>query len=108
MHHGRPYADKPRLFLDETLFTAETDNAFRIDGDVIIRREGGIERRLTVGPDSLRYDDGVVRVDLTRDWRMLASSVTAPFEGIRSLGPAAEMLVLFEGIRRSLPFLLVR
>ena len=31
VHQGRPYRDKPRLFLDRAAFEAETENAYRLD-----------------------------------------------------------------------------
>jgi putative selenate reductase len=107
VHRGRPYADKPRLFLDPALFAREAGNAFRIEGPTIRRREGGVEWRLTVDEGGFFYDDAVVTVQLTRDWQLRRMAVTAPYEGPRSLRPAAEMAVLHEGITRALPFLLV-
>ena len=107
VHHGRPYADKPRLFLDADLFAAETSNAFRIEGDVIRRREQGRESRLTVRGDTLTYEDDALRVLLTRDWRVIEAVALSPFDGTRSLVSAAEMVVLFDSILATLPFLLI-
>jgi putative selenate reductase len=106
VHHGRPYVDKPRLFLDRDLFAAEHGLAFRIEDHTVIRREGAAECRLTIDGPTLRFDDGVVRVALTRGWEVIDASAAAPFVGTRPLSPAADMLVLFEGVTRSLPFLL--
>jgi putative selenate reductase len=107
VHHGRPYTDKPRLFLDAGLFAAETSNAFRIAGQVIRRREQGLESRLTVHGDALTYEDDEVRVRLTRDWRVEHAEGRSPLGRPRSLVSAAEMAVLYSGVTTALPFLLI-
>ena len=108
VHQGKPYWDKPRLFLNETVFGEEQDNAFFIDGDTIRRREGGRECSLTLHNGTLVYEDALVRVKLTRDWQIQEMAAKEAFEGNVSLRPAAEMAVLYNGIRESLPFLLVK
>ena len=108
VHHGAPYVDKPRLFLDPGLFAAETHNAFFIEGRSMTRRERDGECRLTVEGERITFDDGTIRVCARRDWTVTDMVVTAPFEGTRSLRAAAEMLVLYDGITRTLPFLLLR
>ena len=108
VHQGKPYWDKPRLFLTETVFGEEQDNAFFIDGDTIRRREGGRECSLTLHNGTLVYEDALVRVRLTRDWQIQEMAAKEAFEGNFSLRPAAEMAVLYNGIRESLPFLLVK
>jgi putative selenate reductase len=108
VHHGRPYADKPRLFLDADAFAAEESNAFHVEGRTIRRRERGVSCTLTVREDSLYYDDEALRIDMTRDWRITKMTAKVPVDGTRSLRPAAEMVVLFEGIRNTLPYLLIR
>jgi putative selenate reductase len=107
VHHGRPYADKPRLFLDAGLFAAEASNAFRIEGDTIRRREQGQESRLTLRDDVRIYENGAIRVTLSEDWRVIEATATPPFAGTRSLRPAAEMAVLYDGVTKTLPFLLI-
>ncbi len=107
VHHGRPYADKPRLFLDAAAFEAEVGNAFRIEGTVIRRRDGGMESRLTVAGAERTFDDGVARVTLDADWRVTSAKALAPWTGERSLRRAAEMAALYDGITSTLPFLLV-
>jgi putative selenate reductase len=107
VHHGKPYVDKPRLFLDVDLFAAEDSNAFHIDGHTIRRREQGRECSLVVQDQVLTYEDATLRVSLTRDWQVKEIAAKAPVDGTRSLRPAAEMAVLYEGIADSLPFLLI-
>ncbi|MBE3073272.1 MAG: FAD-dependent oxidoreductase, partial [Acidobacteria bacterium] len=107
VHQGKPYAEKPRLFLDAGLFAAEDSNAFHIDGRTIRRREQGHECSLAVRDQGLTYEDATLRVGLTRDWQITEMTAKAPFEGARSLRSAAEMAVLYDGIRHTLPFLLI-
>jgi putative selenate reductase len=108
VHHGRPYLDKPRLFLDAGLFATEHSNAFHIDGDSIRRREGGREHRLSISDDEWVYDDGTMTVALSRDWQVRDMIARASADGVYSLRPAAEMAVLFEGVDSALPFLRIR
>jgi putative selenate reductase len=107
VHQGRPYADKPRLFLDRAGFDAERDNAFHIEGDTIARREDGRESRLTREGDQWVFEEEGLRVRLDRNWQVTEVSATAGARGARSLRTAAEMAVLLDGVRASLPFLLV-
>jgi len=108
VHHGKPYTVKPRLFLDAGLFAAEDNNAFHIDGDMIRRREDGRESRLAVGDDTLIFEDAIVKVSLSKDWHVVEMVAKVPFAGSLSLRPAAEMAVLYEGIKSALPFLRIR
>jgi putative selenate reductase len=107
VHHGRPYVDKPRLYLDGAAFEAEADNAFRIEGATVRRRERGAESRLTVGAAALTYDDGLVRATLTAEWHVVEATALSPWPGPLSLVRAAEMAVLYGGIANTLPFLLL-
>jgi putative selenate reductase len=107
VHHGKPYADKPRLFLEKADFRAADDNAFYIQGDTIHRREGGREAWLTLQDGSLVFEDGEVRLTLSSDFQVREMALKQAFEETRSLKPAAEMAFILEGVRRSLPFVLV-
>ncbi len=107
VHQGRPYVDKPRLFLDAAGFEAEADNAFRIEGATVRRRDRGLESRLTTDGLGRIFDDGVIRVTLTDDWRVIEATAVAPWAGPRSLRRAAEMTVLYNGVANTLPFLLI-
>ena len=107
VHQGKPYADKPRLFLDRGAFEAEEGNAFRIEGDTIFRREAGRESRLTRSGDRWVYEDDGLRVSLSRDWQVTEVWVTGATRRTWSLRSAAEMAVLLEGVSGALPFLLI-
>jgi len=108
VHHGKPYIDKPRLFLDAGLFAAEHSNAFHIDGDTIRRRENGHECRLSIGDDGLIYEDATIKVTLSRDWQVREMIAKTSLNGSRSLRSAAEMAVVYEGVSSALPFLRIR
>jgi putative selenate reductase len=112
-HHGKPYADKPRLFLERAAFEAERDNAFYVEARTISRREAGEEAQLTVTDGGFTFEDGQVRVDLSADgpagdWEVGTWVLKKAFTGTMSLRGAAEMAVVLQGIANSLPFLLGR
>jgi putative selenate reductase len=112
MHEGRPWFDKPRLFLNEPDFLAADHNAYRITGDMMRRRHEGrearLERRNGGGPQGWMYEDGRVRVTLAPDFHIADMALLQPFEGLLSLKPAAEMAVVFDGIAHSLPHLTIQ
>ncbi|HIQ01747.1 MAG TPA: putative selenate reductase subunit YgfK, partial [Anaerolineales bacterium] len=112
VHAGRPYLDKPRLFLDRNDFKREEDNAFYIERDgrdwVILRREGGRESRLRVeeGGDVAMFENGALRISVSLpDFRIMSMELRQPFSGAFSLAEAVEMYVILRGITTSLPFL---
>jgi putative selenate reductase len=107
VHHGRPYRDKPRLFLQESDFRLESDNAFYISGSTIARREAGRESRLAVHDGVMTYENDKVSLTLSSDFGVQSMALKEAFEGLVSLTDAAEMLLLLEGIGQSLSQLLV-
>ncbi|MGD8792377.1 MAG: putative selenate reductase subunit YgfK [Anaerolineae bacterium] len=110
VHQGKPYADKPRLFLDEGDFQAEDDNAFYIEGPaeaaILRRREDGREARLAVENGSFLFEDDRVRVRLSGNWETGKLVLKEAFEGEVSLKAAAEMGAILKGVTGSLAFLL--
>jgi len=107
VHQGKPYADKPRLFLEEAGFYLEDDNAFYAEAGSIRRRDGGQESRLTVDKGGFFFENGHVRLALLPAWEVKEAIVKQPFEDMLSLKGAAEMAVILKGVATSLPFLLV-
>jgi len=105
VHPGRPYREKPRLFLEESAFLQEESNAFYIAGRSIRRREGGEEAQLTLEGEEAVFEDARVRLRLTEDLALREAWLKEPFDGTFSLRPAAEMWVILEGVLASLPFL---
>ena len=106
VHHGKPYSEKPRLFLQERDFALEEDNAFHIAGNTIRRRGRGVESRLSLEVGGMIFENAQVRVEMARDFGVTAMTLKQPFAGTLALREAAEMAVILEGVSASLPFLL--
>jgi len=111
---GRPYVDKPRLYLDRADFEAQSSNAFMLLGDGLMEaRVDGETHRLAVhGPDNatgsrsrLEYTAPGFRVILDRDtFALLDATPTDLVDGpAASLRPAAVMATLLAGVSGSLP-----
>ncbi len=108
VHQGRPYRDKPRLYLDAGDLIQEPNTGFSIEGRTIRRREGGQESRLTAEDGALIVENDQLRLVLSPEWEVREWAVKKPFSGRFSLRPAAEMAVIWRGITTSAPFLLTR
>jgi putative selenate reductase len=105
VHQGKPYLDKPRLFLNRGDWEAEADNAFHIEGNTLWRREGGQESRLCWQDDVITWENEALRVALSPDWEVREMVLKEPFGGWVSLREAAEMAVILRGVQSSLAFL---
>jgi putative selenate reductase len=109
VHHGKPYVEKPRLFLHKGDFDQEEDNAFCIergeDTGTIWRRAGGQESRLWVQNGTLIFENDALSITLSPGWVVNRTSLKAPFSGELSLAGAAEMAMIYSGIKNSVPFL---
>ena len=107
---GKPYKDKPRLYLHHAEFLEERDNAFMLeksaDGFVLHSRRMGETEDLLVG-DCIEYRTG--KLIAVWDAKRRLMSVAGANESVNvervSLRHAVEMLALLEGITTSLPFL---
>jgi putative selenate reductase len=115
VHDGKPYVDKPRLFLTASDFEREEDNAFHIEksgeaGWVVRRREGGKASRLFVqdGHSEMQFENEWLRMTLSPGFQIKGMALKESFDGTLSLSGAAEMAVILQGITGSLPFLLKR
>jgi putative selenate reductase len=121
---GRPYVDKPRLYLDRADFQAQSSNAFMLLGDGVMEaRFGGRTHRISAGglaPDAvddhaaadptgragrIAYTAPDFRAVLDRDtFAVVEATLTGAAEGeTLSLGPAAVMATLLAGVTGSLP-----
>ncbi len=103
VHHGKPYTEKPRLFLKHADFQLEDDNAFYIQGQTIWRREGGQTSHLAVQSDALIFENAQVRVSLSPGLEIQEMTLKQPFQGALSLKEAAEMSLIFQGVTTTLP-----
>jgi putative selenate reductase len=109
VHNGKPYLDKPRLFLEEADFQQEENNAFYVERNgaswAIRRREGGRESRLILDTEAWVFEDEQMKLELSPEFQVQAMALKAPFKGTVSLTGAAEMAVILKGVTGSLPFL---
>jgi len=107
VHDGKPYLEKPRLFLQESDFRLKDDNAFYIEGSTIRRREGGQESQLSIKNGIITFENAQVRISLSPGFAIKEMTLKEAFEGTLSLKGAAEMLLILKGVTTSVPFLMV-
>jgi len=105
VHDGKPFRDKPRLFLDRTTFDAETDNAFRIEHDGLSCRVSGRTARWTELPDGGSYEIGGARFVFDHDLALRDRDLGGSDLDVVSLRPAVEMAVLWKAIRSDASYL---
>ncbi|MFC2030530.1 putative selenate reductase subunit YgfK [Chloroflexota bacterium] len=105
VHQGKPYADKPRLFLSRGDFDLEESNAFWIEGDAICRREGGQTAQLAMQDGTLTFENPRVRVSLSPTFRVEEMRLKSAFEGTQTLRAAAEMSLILRGLKSSAAYL---
>ncbi|RLC71570.1 MAG: putative selenate reductase subunit YgfK, partial [Chloroflexi bacterium] len=110
VHQGKPYKEKPRLFLKESDFELEESNAFYVQrnekGWTIRRREGGEEARLSMTDGALLFENDKLRIELSPvNLNITTMEMKEEFEGEFSLAGAAEMYVILKGVSTSLSFL---
>ena len=102
---GRPYVDKPRLYLDRADFEAQDSNAYMLLGDGVMeaRIDGGTHRISIDG--RIEYTAPGFRAVLDRDtFALLEATPTGAADGeVLSLQPAAVMATLLAGVTGSLP-----
>jgi putative selenate reductase len=113
VHQGKPYLDKPRLFLDEDAFAREDEDAFYVERDgggwSIRRRESGQASRLTLvegpGGTAFEFENESLSAKLSPGFQVEALELKRAFEGTLSLVKAAEMALVLQGVISSLAFL---
>ena len=102
---GKPYVDKPRLYLDRADFEAQQSNAYMLLGDGVIEaRVDGETHRVRLN-GRIEYSAPGFSAVLDREtFAVLESTVTGAPEGSSpSLEPAAVMATLVAGVTGSLP-----
>jgi putative selenate reductase len=105
---GRPWHDKPRLYLDAADFEAQDDNAFRLlaDGSMEARWGGETHRLSMNGVAEYTSPELTARLDPETFALQEASPGPAAVAGTTlSLDHAADMLFLHRGLRSSMPHL---
>ncbi len=102
---GEPYRDKPRLYLDRAEFEAEADNAFMLFADGSVEgRYGGQTHRLSVN-GAVEYETPSLSARLEAGSLALVEATAhedVDGDASFSLRPAADMLLLARGLRRSM------
>ncbi len=102
---GKPYVDKPRLYLDRADFEAQASNAFMLlGGGVMEARFDGRTHRIAVN-GRIEYTAPGFRAVLERDtFALVEATPTGAADGeALSLQPAAVMATLLAGVTGSLP-----
>ena len=107
VHAGKPFQDKPRLFLDVSDFERGGSNAFTIEGNTIRRREDGRESQLSLRDGIIVFENARLRISLSPDFAIKDVELKEPFQAPFSLKEAAEMALILDGVTLSLPFLVV-
>ena len=105
VHHGRPYEDKPRLCLDESVFADSSGEVFKVERGRVRRRAEGRESSLTITSRGYVYDDGKTHVKMDRGFKVVSADGTRE-AGTFSLRGALEMWTVYSGVENSLPWLL--
>ncbi|MDR0993307.1 MAG: FAD-dependent oxidoreductase [Verrucomicrobiota bacterium] len=99
---GKPYADKPRLYVSETEFEAQSDNAFRLIGRGASRRVVGRFRGethvLEPRAGGYVYTAPGFRVEVDADLRPLGEPDVQLQEGRGDLLPAAILRTLLRNL----------
>jgi putative selenate reductase len=105
---GKPYLDKPRLYLDESEFNAESSNAFMVrrDGDatVVLGRFAGTTHRLSIN-GSIDYVSPTILASFDTSFGLVSASpgADAADGDEASLDAAATMFALWKGLDESMP-----
>ena len=106
---GEPYRDKPRLYLDRAEFEAQETNAFMVfqeaDQWAMDARWQGETHRIELN-GKLDYQGPLFSARLDPDTfepEQIDAVEGARGEAVLSLEPAAEMYVLLNGLKQSLP-----
>jgi len=106
VHEGRPYSDKPRLFLSREAFEREDGNAYYIEDRTLYSRRPAGDARLTLHDTDMLYEDAHVRVHFDHALEQWQVESLAETEERVSLRHAVEMATLAKGVTGSAPWLL--
>jgi putative selenate reductase len=105
---GKPYEDKPRLYLNQAEFDDQHDNAFMIvkngDESMISARFAGKTHRMSINGE-VNYLSPTMTATFDDSFNLLSSRPgTAASDGDEiSLEPAAIMYALWKGLDESMP-----
>jgi putative selenate reductase len=108
VHQGKPFREKPRIFLQEADYVKEERNAFFFqngpDGLTLRRREAGRESRLVASGPQVVYEDERFRLVFSAsDFVLKESALKSAYEGELAPVEAAEMWLVLNGVGPLLP-----
>jgi putative selenate reductase len=104
VHSGRPFTDKPRLFLSRAAFDEAAGPAvFLAPGEFLAKDAAGVPSRLVSTDEGLSYTDPHLTVRLTRTLDVAEARVLVRGVGARSSARAVELAVLWRGLQASAP-----
>ncbi len=104
VHSGKPFADKPRLFLSRAAFDEAAGPAiFLAPGELLAKDAAGATSRLVSTDHGLSYTDPHLAVRLTRTLEVAEASVLVRGVGTRPSARAVELAVLWRGLLASAP-----
>ena len=105
---GKPWLDKPRLYLDQEEFDAQTSNAFMVtvmgDTTVVYARFDGTTHRMSVN-GTVEYSSPTVSASFDDSFALVSAGVgenASEGAGV-SLEPAATMYAIWRGLDGSMP-----
>ncbi|MDD5218984.1 MAG: putative selenate reductase subunit YgfK [Candidatus Bipolaricaulis sp.] len=109
VHEGKPYADKPCLFLDRAAFDAAERDALLVRGPALdVRTASGESMRVTCTTDGYACEDADLVVRLSAALAISEIRLARQGEGVRSLRPVVEAAAVFRALRASAAFVLPR
>jgi putative selenate reductase len=104
VHSGKPFADKPRLFLSRAAFDEAAGPAIFVAPDELLAKDAAGERsRLVSTGDGFSYTDSHLAVRLTRTLEVVEARALARGVGTRSSARAVELAVLWRGLLGTAP-----
>ena len=107
-HDGRPFADKPRLFLSPAAFEADGGSGFLFESGTLRGKDaGGMTWSLEPDGQGFRYTDAHLEVRISPSLEVRDARVTAGGRGTRSATCAVEAAVIFRGLQASTVWMLV-
>jgi len=105
---GKPYEDKPRLYLNQEEFDEQSDNAFMVtmmgDTAVVYARFGGETHRMSIN-GAVEYTSPMVSASFDASFDLVSAATgddTADGVAV-SLEPAATMYAVWKGLDGSMP-----
>jgi putative selenate reductase len=104
VHNGKPFADKPRLFLSRAAFDEAAGPAIFVAPDELLAKDSAGERsQLVSTADGVSCTDPHLSVRLTRTLEVAEARVLVRGVGARSSARAVELALLWRGLLASAP-----